>query len=102
MKSKCPYDKRELTIEESCEDPNFFLSNIDGKIKLKQKHVHYFQVQETMATLNFQWCDFVVLTSKDLHVERIYFDKTLWETVMMPELTDFYFKFMLPILRKET
>ncbi len=49
-----------------------------------------------MATLKLQWCDFVVFTSKDLHVERIYFDKTLWENVMVPELTRFYFQYVLP------
>lgn len=99
---KCPYAKRELTIQECCEDPNFFLSDASGEIKLKQKHAYYFQVQGTMATLKLQWCDFVVFTSKDLHVERIYYDQTLWETVMIPELINFYFQHVLPCLGKQT
>jgi hypothetical protein len=93
---KCPYSKREMTIQECCEDPHFFLSNANGEIKLKQKHVYFYQVQGAMATLKLQWFDFVVFTSKDLHVERIYFDKTLWENVMLPELTRFYFQYVLP------
>ena len=53
-----------------------------------------------MATLNLQWCDFVVFTNEDLHVQRIYFDNVLWENVMVPELTTFYFQYVLPDLKK--
>ena len=38
-----------------------------------------------------------VYTNKDLHlhVERICKDSSLWEEVMLPELTSFYFSFIL-------
>ena len=69
---KCPFSKKDQTIKESCKDPNFLLADIDGKIGLKKNHNYYYQVQGAMATLNLQWCDFVVFTNKDLHVQRIY------------------------------
>lgn len=97
---KCPYSKKELTIVESCKDPTFYLSIVNDKISLKKNHAYYYQVQGTMATLKLQWSDFIVYTRKDLHVERINFDSDLWEQVMLPELTDFYFTYMLPILRQ--
>ena len=97
---KCPFSKKDQTIKESCKDPNFFLADIDGKIGLKKNHNYYYQVQGAMATLNLQWRDFVVFTNKDLHVQRIYFDNVLWENVMVPELTTFYFQYVLPDLKK--
>ena len=40
-----------------------------------------------MATAQVQWCDFVVFTNTDLHVERVYFDNDLWKRTMVPDLT---------------
>ena len=97
---KCPYSKRELSIKEACEDLTFYLGTANGKVNLKQQHVYYYQLQGTMATLKVQWTDFIVYTSKDLHVERVYFDSDFWEKVMLPELTNFYFTYILPSLRQ--
>ena len=97
---KCPYSKRELSIKEACEDLTFYLGTANGKVNLKQQHVYYYQLQGTMATLKVQWSDFIVYTSKDLHVERVYFDSDFWEKVMLPELTNFYFTYILPSLRQ--
>ncbi len=75
-----------------------------GEISLKKIHVYFCQVEVAMATLKLQWCDFVALPNKDLHIERIYFENILWETVMVRELTAFYFKYVfvvLPCLNKE-
>ena len=95
---KCPFSKRDNTIKEACQDPNFFLTVADDKITLKQNHAYFYQIQGAMATLQLQWCDFVVYTSKDLFVERITFDSSFWEKSMVPELTRFYFEFVLPKL----
>ena len=54
---------------------------------LKQNHNYYYPVQRGLAVLGLEWLDFV-FTSKDLHVERIYFDKELWEKTMLPQLTE--------------
>ena len=35
-----------------------------------------------------------------LYVQRICFDNVLWENVMVPELTTFYFQDVLPDLKK--
>ena len=47
-----------------------------------------------MATLHVNWCDFIVFTNKDLHVERIKFESELWDKQMLPELNSFYFKYL--------
>ena len=72
----------------------FFLSKVDGKVLLKQNHSYYYQVQGCLATLALKWSDFVVFTKKDLHIERIYFDKELWEKTMLPQLSEFYFEYL--------
>ena len=96
---KCPFSKRENTIKEACEDHSFFLSATEDKIMLKQNHAYFYQIQGSMATLQLQWCDFVVYTKKDLFIERINFNSSLWEKTMVPELTSFYFEYVLPKLK---
>ena len=99
---KCPFSKREMTIEEACAtDKTFYLTFCNGKVTLKQNHAYYYQVQGIMATLRTKWSDFIVLTNKDLHVERIYFDSVFWEGKMLPELTSFYFQYLAPKLHGE-
>ena len=96
---KCPYSKRNETIDEACEDKTFFLAKVDGKVLLKTNHKYYFQVQGSLGILQLKWSDFVVYTKKDLHVERIFFDNELWEKTMLPELTGFYFEYVFPQIK---
>jgi hypothetical protein len=83
---KRPYSKWDNTIDEACDDNIFFLSKVDGKVLLKRNHSYY--------TLELKWSDFVVFTKKDFHIERIYFDKELWEKTMLPQLSEFYFEYL--------
>lgn len=45
----------------------------------------------------FSWIDFVVCATVDVYVERILKDETTWEK-MRPELTSFFFSFIVPSL----
>ena len=91
---KCPYSKKDVSIDDACNDKNFFLEKVNGKFQLKKTN-YFYQIQGCMATLNFSWCDFVVLTNVDLHIESVNFDKDLWHKVV-PELSNFYCEFLLP------
>ena len=93
---KCPYSKRDETIDEACEDKTFFLSKVDGKFFLKRNHNYYYQVQGSLGILQLKWSDFIVYTKKGLHVERIHFDDKLWKQTMLPQLTEFYFEYVFP------
>ena len=44
-----------------------------------------------------KWCDFVVSTEKDLHIERIHCDDT-FRNEQIPKLQTFYFQALLPEL----
>ena len=78
---KCLSSKFNVTPEDACDDPNFFMEKKDGKLCLKRGHVYYDQVQGLMGLTGFQWCDFIVYTSKGLNVERITFDQDHWNTL---------------------
>jgi hypothetical protein len=67
---KCPFSKKDMTVDEACKDKNFCLQKLTGKIQLKKSHNYFYQIQECMATLNVSWCDFLVFTNVDLHIER--------------------------------
>ena len=72
LEIKCPYTRRNATVAEACKKAAFFCTS---EIKLKKNNNYYYQVQGQMAILNLSWCDFVVWTRKDMHTERIYFDR---------------------------
>ena len=44
-----------------------------------------------------KWCDFVVRTTFDLHIERIAFDSDFWRPALL-RLRSFYFSAILPEL----
>ena len=67
---KCPFSKKDVSIEEASKDKQFFLQNIDGKIQLRKSHNYFYQIQGCMASLNVSWCDFVAIVHKCLPIYR--------------------------------
>ncbi len=68
------YSKRNRTLVEAC-NPSFCLKEESGTTTaytVKIQHDYYFQVQCQLYCADKEWCDFVVRTEKDLHVQRIY------------------------------
>lgn len=50
-----------------------------------------------MYCCNVDWCDFVVRTQQEIHIERILRDNQWWEE-KLPQLKQFYFDAVLPEL----
>ena len=96
---KNSFAARQLTLSEACDMSTFCLKkkDTDSKIryKLKQQHNYYYQIQWQLYCDNKDWCDFVVRTEKEIHVERI-FRKTRWWDEQIPKLRVFYFEALLP------
>ena len=92
------FKKRPNTEEGYRFRPKVFLKVYEDGLKLKQNHAYYYQCQGVINILEVPWIDFIVHTEKDIHVERIYRDKILWENHMITGLTDFYIKYILPKL----
>lgn len=98
---KNPYSARNLTLGEAIKSPTLCLEQNkkeDNKTyKLKRRHDYYFQIQCQLYCTNRDWCDFVVRTEKDMHVERIRCDNSWW-TSNIDKLKTFYFSALLPEL----
>ena len=69
----------------------------DSTCRLKHRHDYYYQVQSQLYCADKEWCNFIVRTSKDMHVERIYRDKEWWD-LQMDKCHYFYFSALLPVL----
>ena len=92
---KNPFVARQLTLSEACDLSTFCLQKkeTDGKTtyKLKQRHDYCYQVQCQLYCDNKDWCDFVVQTEKELHVEGIYRNVEWWGEQIL-KLRTFYLK----------
>ena len=67
-----------------------YIEETTEAVKLKRSHDYFYQVQGQMAVVGVQWCDFIIWTPAFIHVERIYYDDTFWNTKCIPRLKSFY------------
>jgi len=97
---KNPYSVRQLSIAEALKTPSFCLElkKDEDTYKLKRKHDFYYQIQCQLYCTDRKWCDFVLRTDVDMHVQRIEERDTLWWNSNIPKLQKFYFSSLLPEL----
>ena len=96
---KKPYSVKDLTLSEAVKKPAFCLEKKRENMKysLKRRHDYFYQIQCQLYCTGRAWCDFVVRTDRDMHVERIYRDASWWSS-NMAKLKTFYFSSLLPEL----
>lgn len=80
LEIKCSFKYQDLQPKEAAQKPDFWCSIVNNKVKLKENHIYYSQVQGQMAVGQRPWCDFCIHTKKGISIERIAFNKPLWET----------------------
>ena len=96
LEVKCPYSVRDLTPVQACSTPNFYCTlDSTGKLKLKESHQYYAQVQGQMAVGECKWYDFVVYTQKGFSIQRIPLNKSFWENAFT-KLKLFYDNCVVP------
>ena len=104
LEIKAPFAWRNSSSLEACQDSNFMCHVVDGKPQLKVNHKsgYYAQIQGQLALSGLPWCDFVVFLtgSRNIHVQRIYFDVLYWGQELLPKLHAFYFNYALPYLHR--
>lgn len=88
---KCPYSARDMSLLEACNNNKIaYLKKTDtGKLSLDKRHKHYAQVQGQLMVTGSDFCEFIVFTRKDLHVERILPD-TPYMSSSLNTLATFY------------
>ncbi|KAF5278270.1 hypothetical protein FQR65_LT15704 [Abscondita terminalis] len=69
---------------------------VDNEIRLKTNHSFYYQIQGQLNICRRNYCDFIIYSDNDFHIERINKDVRLWKDQMLPKLKQFYFELMLP------
>ena len=99
MEMKNPYTARSQTLKEASEKSSFCLKHNknDNSFQLKESHDYYYQVQTQLYCTGRHWCDFVLRTDNDLHIERIKKNQA-WQDKNLPKLKDFYLSALLPEL----
>jgi len=63
---KCPASKKNISVHELVQDPNFYVYLDNGKPTLKKTHSngYYSQIQLAMGLSGIKFCDFIVYTYK--------------------------------------
>ena len=66
-----------MTLSEACNSSFCLKKEKKDTITytLKIQHNYYFQVQCQLYCSEKEWCHFVVRTERDIHVQRIYWDR---------------------------
>lgn len=96
LEVKCPYSKRDMTLEKACEDKAFYLQKKGDDIVLSKDHQYYYQIQGQMYICKLNWVDFVVwFSNKNIFIKRIYFDEEWWFKVL-PKIDYFFKRAFLP------
>ena len=95
MLQEISLSKRPVTVKSSCLEKHKEAGEVT--YTLKRRHEYYYQVQCQMYCSKVEWCDFVLRTNKDLHVQRIPWNPDWWKQ-QLPQLKEFYFDALLPEL----
>ena len=79
-------------IENGWTPPKFYHSHIWES--------HYAQMQGSMKIINKKWCDYIVYATESnlSYVERVFFDQTYWDTVLLPGIQSFFNNHMEPLI----
>ena len=101
LEVKCPY-KCHKSFAEAVKDSTFFLTHKDEMFKLKVSHQYYYQVQFQLYVSEFEWCDFVVWSPKELYIERIRRNAHFFDPPVIDKLPTFYFDHLLPAFFAES
>ena len=66
LEIKCPCCKRNNDLSDP---PTCLETGSSGQLSINKSHSYYYQVQCQMNVGGFEYCDFIVWTTVDLHVE---------------------------------
>ena len=96
---KCPLCASDTSLQEAADKTKHFCLNElpDGKFQLLHDHGYFYQCQLQMFVTGRSFCDFVVWTPREIHIERITVDHELIQTVV-PQTKEFWKLCVLPEL----
>ena len=97
LEIKCPYSKFNSSLASALDDKKFFLKK-GAAVSLKKSHAYYYQVQGQMYCTGLKKIDFVVWfgSEEPLFISTIHYDKQFMEHYVLPKLTYFFCRAVLP------
>ena len=99
---KCTHSHRDLTPEEICLQNKTYFIYLDGNnnVRLKKNSSWFYQIQMQLGICKREWCDFIFYTQKGYIVDRIEFDKELFDFIKR-KCEHFFNLYVLPALKRE-
>ncbi|XP_046581621.1 uncharacterized protein LOC124289069 [Haliotis rubra] len=97
LEIKCPFSSRDISVREAVRTKKLTYLELlpDFSLRLKQDTDYYHQVQDAMAVVGVNKCDFVVYTKKSMEILRVQFDPILWERTLK-DLNTFFEVYVVP------
>ena len=92
---KCPFCSKDKTAHDAARQKNSRLLEMNGKLSLDRQHAYYYQVQAQIFICEVEFCDFILWTEQDIHIERILPDNVFWKNAVA-KATKFFFIGILP------
>ena len=90
---KCPYSVRFMDFYQMRQQKKLpMYLNANGNLKINADHYH--QIQGELVATGAPWCDFIVWTTIDIKIQRI-FPNLDWKLTYIPKLTSFYIENIL-------
>ena len=82
-RNKCPLIRGEILSADNLGYlQNTMTSDNKNTTVLKTNEPYYFQVQRPLRVTGRKYCDFFVYITAGFYLERIFFDKTLWQQML--------------------
>lgn len=98
LEIKCPMRGKNIGFKELAAQKGFYMEKkADDTYELSHKEEYFYQIQGCMEILNKEFCDFAVITEKDLYVQRIKRDRVFFREQMLPKLHELYYRFFMPM-----
>ena len=101
LEVKCPYTYRNDTWKALLADKKLPYITTQGPYVLLQNTPSFGyldQVQGGLAITGLKECHFVIYTTKDTAILPVYYNKTYWETELLPSLRSFWVKSVAPAI----
>lgn len=97
LEVKCPFCFKDATLDVAASSKSFCLEMVNGLYDLKKDHPYYYQIQAQLHVSDKPHCDFVVWTSKNLYIKRLFKD-TPFFMIQLEKVEHFFKVGVLPEL----
>ena len=97
LEVKCPEEYKDFDPKDAAVVVKDFCLTVNNQgIKINQEHSYFDQIQFQMGLTGAPWCDFIVYTLKGMVIDRVYFDRDHFVT-LVSRVNEFYFNHFLPL-----